>query len=155
MTDATLAALLRACVENPSDAASLAGLADRLLDCSAQDRVEALKGLADAAHRLKHHRAAMSSSLPEARGARRIAYRRQLSQMDVHDASFDLFAVEAAWLRERAGVELLRAVEPGHWYAVRLIVERDQSIEDRKQRRVSIDVRLDVAPLDGGRIESA
>lgn len=151
MQDPTLRALLSACVENPSDEASLAALADRMLECSAADRVEALRGMTDAANRLEtvrtHGGYAICGHKP-----RRLSYSRRISRLDAHNVSYDLPGVEAARLRERAGVELLRAVEPRHWYAIRLDEYRGGSVEDRLTHSFSLDVTLSVSPLDGGRI---
>ncbi len=151
MQDPTLSALLSACVDYPADAASLAALADRLLDCSAEDRVEALRTLADQANRLKSAQQSFGQ-LEHAYDSRTVMA--EYSHFGDADDKEIRYAEES--LRRKVADHLTKALEDDRWYAVRFrLVTRPDEMNyfgPGRSRRLLRRMTVTMAPLDGGRI---
>lgn len=156
MTDPTLAQLILAAEADPGDGASLAALADRLLEASAADRVEALRGwarlsgaLASAEARLETARDTMNGHFR--RNVRRSAWRQRVWPGAEEGASAVRRYAERE-LRLRASRALGDAVEAGRWYAVRF--GRAQTPAGfAPDDHAEVIATLDVSPLDGGRVD--
>lgn len=164
MQDATLAQLMQMAQQNPEDTLTLMALADNLSnEASPEDRLEAVarwaktaQDLAKAKEELSLAHGGLHQLIRSHPGRERLYARMQLSE-EVAGAA-DEYAAEMA--RRDAGLRLMAAIEPGHWYAVRFEtrVAGGEGYDDGRTRLFPRDremrLELTVAPLDGGRIET-
>lgn len=152
MQDATLARMLADAVDDPSPAL-LSALADRLLDCPPEDRVEALAGLLDRSLRLKQVEKGARVRYSERPATVRFAARRLVHPEDLARSAVNIRELSLSQCRERCALDLVRRLEPRRWYAVRVReLERQPEGFGPHSRDVELAVDLTVCPIDGGRV---
>lgn len=150
-SDATIAPILAALAADPADAASLAALADKMLEVSPADRVELLAHLADAASRVANCRDHLSS-LNHAGNCVRIAASHTLpSYRDELDDPRRLdYALRS--LKGQIADATAKALEDGHWYAVRVTQRASESLYNYGRKETAIVRVVEIVPLDGGTV---
>ncbi len=149
--DATLSALLEAAASAGAvnDPATIAALANRLMEVSAQDRIDAIARLADDASRFAMMRERGGNPLVNNLTQR---FRVQTERHPDFGSADDAYLNRDLLFRAVKG--LFEAIEQDHWYAIRLerVVEPPQPGGPLWRQAEIIRLVVSVTPLDGGRI---
>lgn len=156
MIDAILSALLDSVGDG--DPATLAALADRLLEVCHEDRLEALRRFAELTKRLRECRLAVADSLMRHGGGQKFAVSARVPR-DVAESRIDHVERMRADLLRRLGEGVAKAVEQGHWFAVRFMTteaDMDEEMSFRYYMTGQREIRIvaSVVPLDGGQIQT-
>ncbi len=154
MTDPEILALLEECGSAECGLATIAALADKLLEASAADRLECVQRFAEVARRLSNCRDATTLIMGRYDGGQRFAANSSLSRRDVAMNPEHFARMQADTLR-RVVDGVGKAIEQDRWYAVRFVTQTRQADEATGNYfadLVRIQTVANVVPLDGGLI---